>query len=114
MTEEVTNNGAFFDSLKRNNTKIRNDRAEAIAEDTQLAYKRKIEDLTLDIKKMKREQENMLDLSPDHADSLILASDFDGSQFTQKDIDLGVKIRNMEIKLEISTKRYTYLFGGME
>lgn len=112
MNNETKTEGAFFDSLKRNNTKIRQDRAEAIAEDTHLAYRRKIEDLSLAIKKMKREQENMLDLSPDHADSLILASDFDGNQFTQKDIDLGVKIRNMEIKLKISEERFTYLFGG--
>lgn len=104
--------GAFISSLKRNNSKIRSDRAEAISEDAQLVYKRKVEDTELSIKKMRREQENMLDLSPTHADSLILASDFNSSEYTQKDIDLGVKIRNAEITLEIATKRYNYLFGG--
>lgn len=104
--------GAFISSLKRNNSKIRSDRAEAISEDAQLVYKRKVEDAELNIKKMRREQENMLDLSPAHADSLILASDFNSSEYTQKDIDLGVKIRNAEITLEIARKRYDYLFGG--
>jgi hypothetical protein len=104
--------GAFISSLKRNNKQIRSDRAQAIAEDTELIYKRKIEDLDLSIKKMKREQENMLDLSPTDAQSLILASDFNSSDYTQKDIDLGVKIRNQEITLEIAKKRYEYLFGG--
>ena len=108
------NEGAFFGSLKRNNKQIRDDRAIAISEDTQLVYKRKIEDLNLSIKKMKREQENMLDLSPTNAQSLILASDFDSSVYAEKDIDLGVKIRNAEITLEIATKRYNYLFGGLE
>lgn len=110
QTQEVQ--GAFISSLKRNNSKIRGDRAEAISEDAQLVYKRTVEDLELSIKKMKREQENMLDLSPAHADSLILASDFESSEYTQKDIDLGVKIRNQEITLEIAKKRYNYLFGG--
>lgn len=104
--------GAFFSSLKRNNRQIRDDRATAIAEDTELVYKRKIEDLELSIKKMKREQENMLDLSPTTTQSLILASDFNSADYVEKDIDLGIKIRNTEITLEIARKRYQYLFGG--
>ena len=105
--------GAFIDSLKRNNKQIRADRADAIGEDAEIVYKRTVEDLELSIKKMKREQENMLDLSPTHADSLVLASDFDSAQYVSKDIDLGVKIRNAEIKIEIAQKRYSYLFGGI-
>ncbi len=67
--------GAFFNSLKRNNKQIRDDRATAITEDTELVYKRKIEDL-------------------------------------EKEIALGIKIRNTEITLEIARQRYQYLFGG--
>lgn len=70
------NVGAFVASLKRNNKQIRDDRATAIAEDTEVLYKRKVEDLELSIRKMQREQENMLDLSPTNAQSLVLASDF--------------------------------------
>lgn len=105
--------GAFIESLKRNNKQIRADRADAIGEDAQLIYKRQVEDLQMEITKMKREQENMLDLSPSHAQSLILASDFDAQEYVKKDIDLGVKIRNAEIKLEIAQRRYNYLFGGI-
>lgn len=104
-------NGAFFDSLKRNNKQIRDDRATAIAEDTELVYKRAIEDLQIQIRKMRREQENMLDLSPTDARSLVLASDFDCAAYVQQDTELGVKIRNTEIKLEIAQARYNYLFG---
>jgi len=113
METQENPEGAFLASLKRNNKQIRADRATAIAEDTQLIYKREIEDLQLNIKKMQREQENMLDLSPTDALSLVLASDFDSAAYTGKDIELGVKIRNSEIKLEIATTRYTYLFGGI-
>ncbi|MCI5196643.1 MAG: hypothetical protein D3919_10540, partial [Candidatus Electrothrix sp. AW5] len=59
--EESEISGAFINSLKRNNREIRDDRATAIAEDTELVYKRKIEDLEISIKKMQREQEYMLD-----------------------------------------------------
>ena len=103
--------GAFINSLKRNNREIRDDRATTIAEDTELVYKRKIEDLKISIKKMKREQEYMLDLSPTTTKSLILASDFNCEEYVAKDIDLGIKIRNTEITLEIAQKRYNYLFG---
>lgn len=117
MSDEVTikegiKTGAFIESLKRNNKQIREDRAQAIVEDTQILYKREIEDLEIEISRMKREQENMLDLSPDNATSLRLASDFDAKAYVSKDIELGVRIRNSEIRLEIARKRYDYLFGG--
>ena len=104
--------GAFIVSLKRNNKQIRDDRAAAIGENAELLYKREIEDLDVSIKQMRREQENMLDLSPENAMSLKLASDFNAKEYVTKDIELGIKIRNAEIKLEIAGSRYDYLFKG--
>jgi len=104
--------GAFVGSLVRNNKKIREDRAIAIAEDAQTIYKREVEDTQMKIKKLMRERENMLDLSPTTADSLIVASDFDASEFVKKDIELGVRIRTLEITLEIAEARYKTLFTG--
>ena len=103
---------AFKDSLYRNNSKIRRDRADSIIEDAELIYKREIEDLDVELKRLTRELENMLDLSPTNAMNLTLASDFDAKDFVGKDIDIGVKIRNLEIKIGIAQKRYSYLFGG--
>lgn len=103
---------AFINSLKRNNREIRADRATNISEDTQMEYKREIEDIQVSIKKLSRELENMLDLSPNNTQSLILASNFDSKAFVKKDIEIGLKIRNLEITLEIAKKRYNYLFGG--
>lgn len=105
--------GAFVSSLKRNNKQIRSDRATSIAEDAEMGYKRQIEDLTMSIKRMKREQDNLLDMSPENAQSLILGKDFDAALYIEKDVGLGLNIRNLEIKLDIATKRYTYLFGEM-
>ena len=110
--DEKELSGAFVSSLKRNNKEIKADRASAIAEDAQLVYRRRMEDLELSVKKLKRERDNMLDLSPDNAQSLILASNFNCEDLVSKDIDLGIKIRQAEITLEIARERYNYLFGG--
>ncbi len=102
--------GAFVGSLRRNNKQIRDDRALAIAENAQVIYKREVEDLDLEIKRMKRERDSLLDLSPTTADSLVLATSFDAKKFVTTDLDLGVRIRNLEIKLEIAKARYVNLF----
>lgn len=112
--EEVKKEGAFVASLKRNNKQIREDRAASIAEDAQIMYRRCVEDLEVQIKRMKRDRENMLDLSPAEATSLKLASDFKSEDYVKKDIELGVAIRNAEIKLEIARKQYEFLFGTGE
>jgi hypothetical protein len=104
--------GAFIQSLVRNNKKIREDRAIAIQEAAQLVYKREVEDLSIQIKRLRRERENMLDLSPETAVSLVLASDFDEKAFVTKDIQIGVELRNLEIKYEIASTRYKLLFEG--
>ena len=108
-TEET---GAFVASLRRNNKQIKDDRAAVIAEDAQMTYKREVENLVMAIKRMKRERENMLDLSPENTFSLMLGKNFDGPKFVEVDTKLAVDIRNSEIKLELMQERYAYLFGG--
>lgn len=105
--------GAFAASLMRNNSAIRADRAQSIVEDAELIYKRKIEDLRVLIKKMEREQDNMLDLSPTDAKSLVLASNFKSEDYVNADVKLGRDIRDAKITLEIAEARYAYLFGGI-
>jgi len=104
--------GAFINSLVRNNKKIREDRALAIGESAQMIYKRTVEDIEVKIKQLRRERESMLDLSPTTADSLVLASDFNSNAFVDKDIRVGIELRELEIKLEIAKTRYQYLFEG--
>lgn len=106
--------GAFAASLKRNNRQIRDDRAQAIVEDTMLLFKRKIEDIQLGITRMQRERDNMLDLSPTNAQSLVLASEFDADGYVNKEVTLATKIRNEEILVELMKTRYTFLFEEKE
>lgn len=112
VVESKRDVAAFMDYLIRNNRQIREDRAEVIAEDTEITFRRAIEDIELRIKKLKRERDNMLDLAPDHALSLKLAENFNATEFVTKDLRLGVAIRNEEIKLDIAKTRYEFLFGG--
>lgn len=109
MSESTS--GKFFESLKRNNAKIREDRALSIAEDAELLFKRTVEDIETELKRKARDRDNMLDLSPTHADSLVLASDFDAKAFVEKDLQLGIEIRQLKIKLEVAKERYLELFG---
>lgn len=114
MAEEnlIDAQGAFMSSLTRNNKEIRKDRAVSIGEDAEMRYKRYIEDLEMDIKRLKRDQENMLDLSPQNTTSLKLASDFDANEFVTKDSEIALKIRNKTIEVNLAKGRYNYLFGG--
>lgn len=103
--------GIFVESLRRNNKKIREDRALQIAEAAEMKYKRRVEDLTLEIKQLKRDRDGMLDLSPTNADSLVLATDFNADSFVQRDLELGLRIRNLEIALQVASERYAALFS---
>ena len=56
----------------------------------------------------------MIDLGGISTTTIISPSDFDAKSFVQKDLDLGLRIRQLEIKHEIADKRYNELFGGVE
>lgn len=110
--EEQEIKGTFVEKLHRNNKQIRQDRAVAIVEDAELIYNRTIQDLEMEIKRFKRDRDNLLDLSPDNAQSLKLASDFDAQSFVAKDQELALKIRNKTIQLNLAKKAYNELFAG--
>lgn len=111
VTKTVT--GSFREKLQRNNKEIRNDRADAIVEDAELIYSRTIQDIELENKKLGREREGLIDLSPSDKNSLVLASDFNAKGFVDKDLQIGLKIRENNIKLEVLRARYAELFGNI-
>ena len=106
-------NVTFKDDLQRNIKQIKDSCAERVAEDVEIIYKRKIEDLCHEIRNIERDRENiMLDLSPTNVTSaLAVPSDFNAEEFLEKDIQLGIRKRNAEIKLDIVARRYEELFG---
>lgn len=105
--------GAFSASLKRNNRQIRDDRATMIVSNAELMYRRKIENIEIDIRNMEMELDNMLDLSPTNSQSLVMASDFNAELYINKDVDIAMKIRNMKILLNVAKARYAHLFTGV-
>jgi len=111
MTTPESRAGAFRQSLLRNNTEIRQDRAESLADDAETMYRRQIENLELELRKLQREREDLLDLSPTDADSLVLAADFDAEAYAVRDLALSVRMRNTGIRHELALARYRILFG---
>ena len=53
-----------------------------------------------------------LDLSPTTSDSLELAKNFNAAEFVAVDQKIGLKIRELKIKLEEAQARYSVLFGN--
>ena len=104
--------GAFYGSLVRNNKEIKGARAASIFEASEISFRRYIEDLSIKLRELKRQRENMLDMAPNSAISLMLAENFDSNTFTKEYSKMGIDIRNLEVALEIGRKDYTYLFGG--
>lgn len=111
-TEATQAPGAFMASLVRNNKTIRDDRAASIGEDAEMVYKRKVEDLRMQLRRKVRDRDNMLDLSPSDKNTLMVASDFQAQVWADKDHSLGVEIRTLSIELEIAEQRYATLFSG--
>ena len=104
--------GSFMTSLKRSNKEIREDRALSIAKATETVYRRYLEDLQADKEELERQRTNLLDLSPDNATSLKLASNHNAADFLKRDEQIGIEMRKIDIKIEIVGKRYKELFGG--
>ena len=104
----------FKESLTASFKQIRADRADGIAEDTELEYKRTIEDLCRQIRGFDRSRENLiLDLAPGNITSTnVVPADFQASTFKEKDLEIGLAKRDALIRLEIAIDRYEDLFGA--
>ncbi|MBR6176595.1 MAG: hypothetical protein IKQ70_01765 [Bacteroidales bacterium] len=104
----------FKDYLTASFRQIREDRAEGIAEDTEIEYRRDIEDRLRRIRQYDRQRDNLiLDLCPSNITSTqVVPGDFDAAKFKEKDIQIGIDRRNDLIILEIVVDRYESLFGA--
>ena len=108
-----TTPGALAQSLLRNASKIKEDRALAILRVAERYYKRRIEDLKDKIVDLEAVRENRLDMSPDDINTLKVASNFDAEKFFVEDEKDTLIIRETRIRLEELESRYNYLFGAV-
>jgi len=113
---EETKKNTFKEDLMRNFKQLKESRAESVAEDVEIAYKRKIEDLCHQIRNYDRDRENIiLDLSPTNAfNGTVVPSDFKPENFMAKDLEIGRNKRDAIISLTIMVERYTQLFGKLQ
>ena len=102
--------GEFALQVLRNPKQIKADRGLAIVEETQLVYRRTIEDIDMNINKMNRTKRAMTDLSPADKTSLNFA-DFNSLDFVKRHSDLAMAIRQEKIKLNSAKQEYNTLFG---
>ena len=111
--EEFNNKGLFYQNNTRDFKKLKADRAESVTEDAEIAYKRHIEDYCRDLREISRRRENlMLELAPTTTyDATVVPADFDVNKFMAEDEKLGIRSRELTIKLEIMLDRYETLFG---
>ena len=109
-TEQKVN--AFAQVLTRNTSQIKADRATEIAELAEIEAKRKVEDLERELKQLDRRKRSSLDLSPDNTYSIMKVKDFEPGDFVNIYSDLGLKIRELKIKLNNAKQTYNELFGN--
>ncbi len=104
----------FKEYLTASFRQIREDRADGIAEDTEIEYRRDIEDRLRRIRQYDRQRDNLiLDLCPSNITSTqVVPGDFDAAKFKEKDIQIGIDRRNDLIILEIVVDRDESLFGA--
>lgn len=116
MAELENKHGVFKADLMKTFKQLKESRAESVAEDVEIIYKRQIEDLCHQIRNCDRDRENLiLDLSPSSAFSgNVVPSDFKPADFLAKDVEIGLNKRDAVIKLEIVIERYQYLFGEIQ
>ena len=103
--------GSLYASLNRTNKQIREERGDALGEQIETAFRRGIEDLRYDLKDLIRKRTNMYDFSPTNSQSLVMAKEVEARSILIADKELSVKIRNLQIELEIMEGRYTELTG---
>ena len=103
----------FGRMLTRNNKELRDGRALDILEGIELQYKRSIENMEMELKVKRRNREQSLDLSPTKTFQLSMDVQ-DAAAFVQKDIELGVEIKQLELKLDVAQRQYADIFAEVD
>ena len=87
------------------------ERATVASESAELLYKREMQNLEHLIRLLKRERNNMANrpLTDKQTSEITLA--IDSGAYVSKEIEIGVKIRDLEKKLETARKRFQFLFA---
>ena len=77
-------------------------------------YKREIQDLARLIQYLKKQKEDLSAMTLTEAEASDIADAIDSGVYVSKEIEIGLKIRDLEKKLASAKKRYQFLFGTLE
>jgi len=111
---ELKNKGTFASMLVRTNSKLRTDRGLIIVGATEKSYRRTIEDLQDEMDNLTIDQSSMMDINPGNTQTIINPTDFDHAGYVKRDLEMGIRIRNTQIKLEVAKERYEALFTAQK
>ena len=103
----------FEENLKQSFRQIRESRAKAITEDTEIEYRRRVEDKYRKVRNIDRSVENqLLDLCPTSTTSTQVGpANYKAEDFVNGDMQHALDRRELVIELEIAVDRYEELFG---
>ncbi|MBQ2600608.1 hypothetical protein II582_04570 [bacterium] len=103
----------FEENLKQSYRQIRESRAKAITEDTEIEYRRTVEDKYRKVRSIDRSVENqLLDLCPTSTTSTQIGpANYKAEDFVKSDMQHALDRREMVIELEVAVDRYEALFG---
>ena len=106
---EAKEKGALYLSLERGNKQIREERGNDLVEVLKVAYERKAQDHEMEINSLRRKQRSMFDFGGTSTTSLVV-KDVDSLEIMTADLDIELKIHNLEVKLSHVKKRLAHLF----
>lgn len=111
--EEVTKkNGILGSTLKQTFKQIKESRIDAMLEDSELKYRRQIEDVCAKVRQCDRDLEDaILDILPSNAGQGINPNQFDADRLMSTRISTLITRREQSVRLGILVNDYETLFG---
>ena len=110
--EEKKTTGILGSTLKQTFKQIKDSRIDAMLEDSELKYRRLIEDVCAKVRQCDRDLEDaILDILPPNAGQGINPNQFDADRLMNNRISTLITRREHQIKLGILVNDYETLFG---
>jgi hypothetical protein len=112
MEEAKKQQGILGTTLKQTFKQIKDSRIDAMLEDSELKYRRQIEDMCAKVRQCDRDMEDaILDILPSNAGQGINPNQFDATKLMQTRVETLIARREHSIRLGILVNDYETLFG---
>ena len=112
VIKNVTENGLLETTLKQTFKQIKESRIDAMLEDSELKYRRKIEDICAKVRQCDRDLEDaILDILPSNAGQGINPNQFDADKLLETRSSTLITKREQSIRLGMLVNDYEHLFG---